>query len=146
MLTQRDLAKYVVARGAHYHFNVKGNQPTLQDDIRLLFARRGRAHYTETSAAEHGRIETRRIWCSSRLNDYLDFPHVGQVFLIEREVICKKSGHHRSEVALGVTSRTANQATAADLLLSHPHRLRPRKHLAPAALRHQPAQPARPAR
>ena len=116
LLTQRDLAKYVVARGAHYHFSVKCHQPTLQDDIRLLFARRGRAHYTETSAAEHGRIETRRIWCSSRLNDHLDFPHVGQVLLIEREVICKKSGHHRSEVALGVTSRTANQATAADLL------------------------------
>jgi len=116
LLTQRDLAKYVVARGAHYHFSVKGNQPTLQENIRLLFVRRGRAHHSETSAAEHGRIETRRIWCSSRLNDYLDFPHVGQVFLIEREVICKKSGHHRSEVALGVTSRTANQATAADLL------------------------------
>ena len=116
LLTQRDLANYLVARGAHYHFSVKGNQPTLQDSIRLLFERRGSAHHTEISAAEHGRIETRRIWCSSRLNDYLDFPHVGQVFLIEREVICKKSGHHRSEVALGVTSRTANQATAADLL------------------------------
>ena len=116
LLTQRDLAKYLVARGAHYHFSVKGNQPTLQENIRLLFAPRGPAHYTETSAAEHGRIETRRIWCSSRLNDYLDFPHVGQVFLIEREVICKKSGRQRSEVALGVTSRTANQATAAELL------------------------------
>ena len=116
LLTQRDLANYLVARGAHYHFSVKGNQPTLQDSIRLLFERRGSAHHTELSAAEHGRIETRRIWCSSRLNDHLDFPHVGQVLLIEREVICKKSGHHRSEVALGVTSRTANQATAADLL------------------------------
>ncbi len=106
----------MVARGAHYHFSVKGNQTTLQEDIRLLFAPRGRAHHSETSPAEHGRIETRRIWCSSRLNDYLEFPHVGQVFLIEREVICKKSGHQRSEVALGVTSRTADQAAAADLL------------------------------
>lgn len=116
LLTQRDLAAYLVARGAHYHFSVKGNQPTLQDNIRLLFAQRGPAHYTETSAAEHGRIETRRIWCSSRLNDYLDFPHVGQVFLIEREVIYKKSGRQRSEVALGITSRTADQAAAPDLL------------------------------
>jgi predicted transposase YbfD/YdcC len=116
LLTQRDLAKYLVARGAHYHFSVKGNQPTLQENIRLLFAPRGPAHYTETSAAEHGRIETRRIWCSSRLNDYLDFPHVGQVFLIEREVICKKSGRQRAEVALGLTSRTADQAPADDLL------------------------------
>jgi predicted transposase YbfD/YdcC len=116
LLTQRDLAKYVVARGAHYHFSVKGNQHKLQDSIRLLFERRGSAHHTELSAAEHGRIETRRIWCSSQLNDYLDFPHVGQVFLIEREVIGKKSGHQRSEVALGLTSRTSDQAAPADLL------------------------------
>ena len=86
LLTQRDLAKYVVARGAHYHFSVKGNQPTLQDNIRLQFERRGPAHYTETSAAEHGRIETRRICCSSRLNDYRDFPHVGPFFFIAREL------------------------------------------------------------
>ena len=116
LLTQRDLANYVLARGAHYHFAVKGNQPTLQDNIRLQFARRGHAHYTEISAAEHGRIETRRIWCSSQLNDYLDFPHVGQVFLIEREVIAKKSGRQCSEVALGLTSRTSDQAGPADLL------------------------------
>ena len=65
LLTQRDLAKYVVARGAHYHFSVKGNQPTLQDNIRLQFERRGPAHYTQTSAAEHGRIETRKYQVSA---------------------------------------------------------------------------------
>jgi predicted transposase YbfD/YdcC len=116
LLTQRDLASYLVERGAHYHFTVKGNQPTLQEDIGLLFEHRAGAHYTELSPADHGRIETRRIWCSSRLNDYLDFPHVAQVFLIEREVIDKKSGRERSEVALGVTSRTPDQAGPADLL------------------------------
>ena len=116
LLTQRDLANYLVARGAHYHFSVKGNQPTLQEDIGLLFEHRAAAHYTELSPADHGRIETRRIWCSSRLNDYLEFPHVGQVFLIEREVIDKKSGCQRSEVALGVTSRTSDQAGPAELL------------------------------
>jgi predicted transposase YbfD/YdcC len=116
LLTQRDLAHYLVRRGAHYHFSVKGNQPTLQENIRLLFEPRAQADYTELCAAEHGRIETRRIWCSSRLNDYLDFPHLGQVFLIEREVIDKKSGRQRSEVALGVTSRTPDQAGPAELL------------------------------
>ena len=116
LLTQRDLASYLVARGAHYHFCVKGNQPTLQEDIRLLFEPRAQADYTELSPADHGRIETRRIWCSSRLNDYLDFPHVGQVFLIERAVIHKKSGRQSSELALGVTSRTSAQAGPAELL------------------------------
>lgn len=37
LLTQRKLAAYVVSREAHYHFTVKGNQPTLQADIALLF-------------------------------------------------------------------------------------------------------------
>lgn len=87
-----------------------------EQHVRLQFARRGRAHYTQTSAEEHGRIETRRIWCTSRLNDDLDFPYVGQVFLIEREVIVRKSGDQRCEVALGVTSRMPGQAAPADLL------------------------------
>ena len=116
LLTQRDLASYLVARGAHYHFTVKGNQPTLQENIALLFEQRGKAHYSETSPPDHGRIETRRIWCSSQLNGYLDFPHVGQVFLIERAVIDKKSGAQRSEVALGVTSRHSDQAGPIELL------------------------------
>jgi predicted transposase YbfD/YdcC len=116
LLTQRDLANYLVGRGAHYHFTVKGNQPTLQEDIRVLFAQRADADFTELSPADHGRIETRRIWCSSRLNDYLDFPHVAQVFLIEREAIHKKSGRESSEVALCITSRTPEQAGPADLL------------------------------
>ena len=57
------------------------------------------------------RIETRRIWCSTALNAYLDFPHVGQVFLIERESIEKKTGAHSREIALGITSRTPQEAS-----------------------------------
>jgi predicted transposase YbfD/YdcC len=116
LLTQRDLANYLVGRGAHYHFTVKGNQSKLQDDIRLLFAQRGPAHHTEVSPPDHGRIETRRIWCSSRINHYVAFPHVGQVFLIEREVIDKKSGQRSLEVAQGVTSCTPEQASPATVL------------------------------
>lgn len=116
LLTQRDLANYLVERGAHYHFTVKGNQPTLQEDIRLLFARRGAAHHTEVSPPDHGRIETRRIWCSSRLNHHVAFPHAGQVFLIEREVIDKSSGQRSNEVALGITSCTPEQASPATVL------------------------------
>ena len=35
LLTQRALATYLLDRGADYLFTVKGNQPTLLDDIRL---------------------------------------------------------------------------------------------------------------
>jgi predicted transposase YbfD/YdcC len=116
LLTQRELARYLVGRQAHYHFTVKGNQPKLQEDIRALFAQRGAAHHTEVSPPDHGRIETRRIWCSKQLNHYVAFPHVGQVFCIDREVIEKKSGRHTIEVALGLTSCTPSQASPATVL------------------------------
>jgi len=115
--TQRKLATYLVEqRQAHYFFSVKANQPTLQADIELLFRDRGQAHFTQTTAGEHGRIETRRIWCESALNEYLDFPHVGQVFLIERERIEKKTGETTLEIAYGITSRTPEQASPEQVL------------------------------
>jgi predicted transposase YbfD/YdcC len=116
LLTQRKLADYLVARGAHYHFTVKGNQPTLQADIALLFDGRGTPDYIDVAPPDHGRIETRRIWCSTKLNAYLDFPQVGQVFLIEREVFHKKSKKLTFETALGITSRPPVQADAQRLL------------------------------
>ena len=111
LLTQRALASYLVERQAHYHFTVKGNQPALERDIALLFAKREAADFVEVTPPDHGRIETRRIWCSTALNAYLDFPHVGQVFLIERESIKKKTGEFSREIALGITSRTPQQAS-----------------------------------
>ena len=116
LLTQRALATYIVAQQAHYHFTAKANQPALQRDIALLFAQRKDADFVEVAPADHGRIETRRIWCSTALNAYLDFPHVGQVFLIERESINKKTGAQTREIALGVTSRTPQQASPQQVL------------------------------
>ena len=106
LLTQRPLATFIVEQQANYHFTVKSNQPTLESDIALLFETRGAPDFVEDVSLDHGRIETRRIWCSTALNDYLDFPHVGQVFVIERESIEKKTGVQSLEIALGVTSRT----------------------------------------
>lgn len=116
LLTQRKLAAYVVERNAHYHFTVKANQPTLQADIALAFQYRQAPDHVEVSPPDHGRIETRRIWCSSALNAYLDFPHVGQVFLIEREVLHKKSNKRTLEIALGLTSRPPEQASPKRIL------------------------------
>jgi predicted transposase YbfD/YdcC len=111
LLPQRALATYLVEQQAHDHFTVKGNQATLQRDIALLFETRAAADFVEVAPTEHGRIETRRIWCSTALTASLDCPHVGQVVLIERESIKKKTGEHSREIALGVTSRTPHQAS-----------------------------------
>ena len=60
---------------------------------------------------KHGRRETRRIGCSTALNATLDFPYVGQVFLIERGSLNQKTGAQTREIALGITSRTPQQAS-----------------------------------
>ena len=119
LLTQRKLADYLLERQAHYHFTVKGNQPGLQEEIALLFQDRGAPDYVDVSPPDHGRIEERRIWCSTALNDYLDFPHVGQVFLIERDVFDKKTGKSSLDIALGITSRVPEQADAKRVLVTN---------------------------
>jgi predicted transposase YbfD/YdcC len=119
LLTQRKLADYLVQRGADYHFTAKGNQATLQSDITLLFRGRGVPDHVEVSPPDHGRIEARRIWCSPALNGYLDFPNVAQVFLIEREVVHKKSGRQSLETAVGLTSLTQAQASAEQVLAAN---------------------------
>lgn len=111
LLTQRKLADYLVReRKAHYHFTVKGNQPGILQDLELYFQDRGQPHFVEHTPPDHGRIETRKIWTTTELNDYLDFPHVGQAFLVERHCTEKKTGKTSLEIAYGLTSRTPEQA------------------------------------
>jgi len=117
LLTQRRLARYLVEeRAAHYHMTVKGNQPTLLGDLIECFTHRGEPEFIDEATLAHGRIETRRIWTTTALNDYLDFPHVGQAFLIERYVVHKKTGQASRELAYGLTSRSPAQAKPQRLL------------------------------
>lgn len=117
LLTQRKLANYLVLEcHAHYHFTVKANQGTLLNDIALLFQDRRDPHWITHDPPDHGRIETRKIWTSTELNGYVDFPHVGQVFAIERSSIEKKTGQSSCELVYGITSRSPQQADAQRLL------------------------------
>jgi len=117
LLTQRTLARYLVKeRGAHYLFTVKDNQPTLLGDIRLLFEARGEPDFREPFTLEHGRLESRAIWTTTRLNDYLNFPYVGQAFAIERQTINKKTGKPSTDIVYGLTDHTPRSANAARLL------------------------------
>jgi hypothetical protein len=89
MHTQRSVSEQIVARGGDYLWPVKENQPHLYEDIQRLFApdkpKPGfgmiqtdfqSVHKTNYG---HGRLEKRIIQTSTMLNDYLDWPRVGQV-------------------------------------------------------------------
>jgi predicted transposase YbfD/YdcC len=117
LLTQREFATYLVEkRKAHYYFTVKANQPSLLEALEFYFRDRGEPHFVEVTPADHGRLETRKIWTTTALNGYLDFPHVGQVFVIERHRTNKKSGQHSLDIAYGLTSRPPQQASAQRVL------------------------------
>ena len=112
LLTQRKLADFLRARRAHFVFTAKGNQPTLLDDLRLFFHRRGEPDFRESFSLQHGRLESRAIRTTARLNGHLTFPHVGQAFLVERTAVVKKSGKRSVECALGITSHAPDTADA----------------------------------
>ena len=117
LLTQKKLADYLVdKRHAHYHFTVKANQATLCEDVALIFQDRKQHDFVINDPPDHGRIETRNIWTTTALNDYLDFPYVGQAFAIERIAINKKTGQSSRDIAYGITSRSPQQADPQRLL------------------------------
>lgn len=117
LLTQRELARYLVEkRGAHYHFTIKGNQKHLLEETAFYFEHLDQPPTFTTTDGDHGRLETRTIWVTTELNAYLNFPHVGQAFRVERFIRDKKSGKERREVAYGITSKPPDLATAQQVL------------------------------
>ena len=88
-------------------------------DIELYFRDRGEPDFVLSDPPDHGRIETRKIWVTTELNDYLNFPFVRQAFVIQRASINKKSGKCSCEIAYGITSRSPDQADAQRVLITN---------------------------
>ena len=108
----------------------KGNQPRLYQDIEQLFAPQqpipgfGQIatdfQQAQTSNHGHGRLEVRTIQTSEMLNDYLDWPGVGQVYRLERKFSWLRQGptyKTSREVEWGLTS-LSRQAAPPDRLLA----------------------------
>ena len=99
---------------------VKDNQPVLRWDLERLFADPALVAATGTSARAfgkgHGRLEARRLWSSTALVGYSDWPGLAQALCVEREVVRLNSGEVRRERAYAVTSLAPEQADAQTLL------------------------------
>jgi predicted transposase YbfD/YdcC len=108
--TQRKTARYLHGRDAHFLLQVKGNQPKLFTALDALPWRETPIGHTATTKA-HGRITTRTLQVRPAPKD-LNFPHVHQVFLIERQITDLKGKSLSNVAVLGVTDLTANQADA----------------------------------
>ena len=119
MLTQRQLSAPVVAGGGEYVWTVKKNQPQLREDIVTFFESEGvpeNGAAAETLDKGHGRIEKRSLRASCGLNDYLDWPHVQQVFQVQRRFEYVNQGQITCETVYGITSLRPDQASPQRLL------------------------------
>lgn len=129
LLTQRAISEQILAQGGQYVWPVKENQPRLYAAIQRLFApdppKPGfGAVQTDFLSAKttnygHGRLEKRTIQTSSLLNDYVDWPGVGQVYRLERHFDWLRQGKvYKSshEVEYGITSLPPDLASPARLL------------------------------
>ncbi len=126
MFAQRELSVTVKARGGDYLWFVKGNQPTLHEDVQRFFqepqTRPGwsRPPLLQSSASQnnkgHGRLEQRTLTAVVDETAYLNWPAATQVFKVERRTQCLRTGDWSQETRYGITSLPANRASAYRLL------------------------------
>ena len=125
MFAQRSLSSQIVEAGGDYCWIVKENQPTLYDDLRLLFGPQP-AELPGTSPIPddfvtvqmvdkaHGRLDERVLTISSLLAEYQGWPYLAQAFQVVRTSY-RRRGCSR-EVRYGITSAPARSASAARVL------------------------------
>jgi predicted transposase YbfD/YdcC len=126
---QRGLSAYIVAQGGDYLWPVKANQPQLSQAIERLFAPQAPLpgcgqiatdfQMAKTTNRGHGPLEVRTIQTSEMLNDYLEWPSVGQVYRRERKFSWMRQGRvykTSCEVEWGVTSLSRQVASPERLL------------------------------
>ncbi|WP_051808429.1 ISAs1 family transposase [Actinoplanes subtropicus] len=107
--TQRKHACYLYGRGADFVFCVKDNQPGLFDALDVLPWPDTPITHRATDRG-HGRLETRTLQVLPAPPD-LPFPHVKQVFLVERAVTTMTGTPVSNVAILGVTSMNPDRGT-----------------------------------
>jgi predicted transposase YbfD/YdcC len=113
--TQTETARHIVedVKG-HYIFEVKGNQPTLEN-ILIDLPAEAFGPWTAVTERNKGRNEERRIAVADPPPGF-DFPHAKQVYLLERYTRDDDGNLIRAEAITGVTSLSPAQASPRELL------------------------------
>ncbi len=115
---QRKLCERVCAAGGDYLVIVKANQLGLFRDIETVFAEPPEGEvfrFTEQRDRHGDRLDKRKLWASSALQGYLDWPGAKQVCKIER--VSERKGKESRQVRYAITSLGEN--VGAEQLLRH---------------------------
>src|SRR2546421_3319449 len=115
--THAEFLRLMHTLGAETVLTVKGNQPTLYEDLATYFADpQARYLQAETVDRRRGRTEVRTIKVTTEMNAYLapPWPFVAQVAQLTRTVI--KADKTTREVVYLITTLTASKASPERLL------------------------------
>jgi len=126
LFTQRNLSMQILARGGHYLWFVKDNQPCLNDDVRLFFVPPRKAPgwsirplpqtTAQTTNKGHGRLEQRTLTAVGDETEFLNWPGARQAFKLVRQTTHMATGVVTIEEVYGLTSLSRQQALATQLL------------------------------
>jgi len=111
--TVKATAEFICGAGGEFVLPVKENRQALFDALDALPWDQVPVAHTATDRG-HGRITTRTIQVLPAPED-LPFPHVSQVYLIERHVTDLRGSPVSAVAALGVASPAPGRLSAADL-------------------------------
>lgn len=115
---QKKIAEQVIGQGGDYVFNLKGNQSSLHEDVKLFIE----SHIDEKKlqktvfdkikivGGDHGRIETRRYWVTDEiawLKQKKDWAGLTSIGMVEYEQAEKTTGKHLVERRFFITSLPA---------------------------------------
>jgi len=125
--TQRQVSIQIVEAGGEYIWLAKGNQPQLEENIRLWFEPDPQPipgmsyppkdfETAQQTNKGHGRLETRALTVSSQLKGFLDWPYLEQVFKLQRRFVSFKTGEVQEQTRYGFTSLTREEITPPKLL------------------------------
>ena len=125
--TQRPVSIQIVESGGEYIWFAKGNQPQMEEDIRLWFEPDVQPipgmsfppkdfETAKQTNKGHSRLETRTITVSSQLKDFLDWPYLEQVFKLERHFVSLKTGEVHEQTVYGFTSLSREEIAPIQLL------------------------------
>ena len=89
---QKKIAKKIKESNADYIFSLKGNHGTLHEEVKLFLddaiSNGGDYDYNHTTNGGHGRVETRKVWCSQDvqwIQGHKDWPGLSSLVAVESQ-------------------------------------------------------------
>lgn len=126
---QKGIAKQIVEKDADYIFGLKGNQPTLHEEVKTSFdaatctaLRKEPENYCETADKGHGRNELRRVYVQrdvSWLMHSENWPKLSALILVESERT--RRGQTSVERRAYISSSRASAHVLAEQVRGHWH-------------------------